>query len=104
MLKMNSCMDITRAIMPLYSSFADYLDYFSRYTLKKGLFAGLRVPVTVIASADDPIIPVRDVLALEGVPNMRLLVQEHGGHCGFLNPFPFGCWYERLICANLDVY
>jgi len=104
MLKMNSCMDITRAIMPLYSSFADYLDYFSRYTLKKGLFADLRVPVTVIASADDPIIPVRDVLALEGAPNMRLLVQEHGGHCGFLNPFPFGCWYERLICANLDAY
>ena len=101
---MNSCMDITRAIMPLYSSFADYLDYFSRYTLKKELFAGLRVPVTVIASADDPIIPVRDVLALGGAPNMRLLVQEHGGHCGFLNPFPFGCWYERLICANLDEY
>lgn len=104
LLKMNSCMEITEAIMPLYSRFADYREYFSLYTLRKPLFSGLSVPVTAIASEDDPVIPVRDLEGLEGSPNLEISIQKYGGHCGFLHPFPYGCWYERRICDILRQY
>lgn len=101
-LSLDSCMVMTKAIMPAYSSFTDHLDYFRSYTLERAGFAGLQVPVTAIASEDDPIIPVGGLLELDGVGNLNLSIQKYGGHCGFLDPFPFGCWYERLICAILD--
>ncbi len=104
LLKMNSCMEMTEAIMPVYSSFPSYREYFSMYTLRKPLFAELSVPVTAIASADDPVIPVRDLEELEGSPNLDISIQKYGGHCGFLDPFPFGCWYERRICDILRKY
>lgn len=104
LLKMRSCMEITEAIMPLYSSFSNYHDYFSLYTLRRPLFSGLSVPVTAIASEDDPVIPVRDLQELAGSPNLEISIQRYGGHCGFLDPFPSGCWYERRICAILEMY
>jgi predicted alpha/beta-fold hydrolase len=104
LLKMHSCMEMTEAIMPLYSSFAGYREYFSMYTLRRPLFAGLSVPVTAIASEDDPVIPVGDLRELEGSPNLEISIQRYGGHCGFLDPFPSGCWYERRICDILQKY
>jgi len=104
LLKMRSCMEMTEAIMPIYSSFADYRQYFNKYTLHRSWFSGLAVPVTAIASEDDPVIPVRDLKELEGSPNMEISIQRYGGHCGFLDPFPYGCWYERRICAILNKY
>lgn len=104
LLKMDTCMEMTEAIMPLYSEFPSWREYFAKYTLRKPLFSGLSVPLTVIASADDPVIPVRDVEALAGSPNLDLSIQKYGGHCGFLDPFPHGCWYERRICAILQTY
>ncbi len=104
MLRMNSCMAMTEAIMPLYSEFPSYREYFGMYTLRKPLFAELSVPVTAIASADDPVIPVRELEGLAGSPNLDISIQKYGGHCGFLDPFPSGCWYERRICAILQKY
>lgn len=96
-LKLPSCMAVTEAVMVYYPDFPTYLDYFSRYTLTGDALAGLSVPVTIIASEDDPIIPVQDIRGLKTNGFLTIRIQSHGGHCGFLDPFPFGCWYEGLI-------
>ncbi len=96
-LKLPSCMALTEAVMGYYPEFPTYLDYFSRYTLTGDALAGLSVPVTVIASDDDPIIPAHDLRSLKANGFLTARIQSHGGHCGFLDPFPFGCWYERLL-------
>jgi uncharacterized protein len=92
-----TCMGLTEAIMPWYPEFTDCRSYFGRYTLLKGAFRELDMPVTIIASEDDPFIPVDDFMRLEKNPNLHLLIQRYGGHCGFLEFFPYDCWYERLI-------
>jgi hypothetical protein len=28
---------------------------------------------------------------------LNIMIQKFGGHCGFLNFFPFDCWYEEKI-------
>ena len=57
---------------------------------------------TIITSADDPVVPVADFRHLPGNRYLDLDIQPYGGHCGFLDPFPFGCWYERRIAETID--
>jgi predicted alpha/beta-fold hydrolase len=53
--------------------------------------------VTIITSQDDPFIDVDDFRRLPKNQHLHLLIQKHGGHCGFLDPFPYQSWYERTI-------
>jgi len=96
-MKMKTVMDMTDGIIERYSPFPNHRDYFSTYTLRREDFADLSVPVTVIVSRDDPFIAVEDFYALEGTKNLHLSIQRYGGHCGFIDPFPRGCWFEGEI-------
>jgi len=96
----NTCMGLTEAIMPYYTEWGHYMEYFRRYTLTGEVLAQLPIPVTVFTSQDDPFIDVDDFYRLPNNKYLRLSVQKYGGHCGFLDPFPQGCWYERTI-ANI---
>ncbi len=100
-LRYNTCMEMTDAVIPRYSPFQDHQEYFKTYTLLGDIFGDLTVPVHIIASADDPVIPVDDFHTLRGNKHFTLSLQRYGGHCGFLDPFPMGCWYERYIDRRL---
>jgi uncharacterized protein len=96
-LKMQTCMALTEAIMPYYPDFKSYSEYFSQYTLRNDFFNELAVPVTIIASEDDPIVPLDDILRLKENRYLTLSLQAYGGHCGFIDFPPFKCWYEGEI-------
>lgn len=98
-LRMSSILEITESIIRRYSDFGGHRDYFDRYTLTKAPFASVTVPVTVIIAEDDPVIPVEDLRRLGNSSRLKVSIQPHGGHCGFIDPFPCGCWYERRIEA-----
>jgi len=92
-----SLMELTDLVIRRYSAFHDYRDYFRRYTLLGDVFSDLSMPVTIFTAMDDPMIPVTDFFGLKGNNCLELSIQPRGGHCGFLDPFPFGCWYEKKI-------
>ncbi|MBU4371317.1 MAG: alpha/beta fold hydrolase [Proteobacteria bacterium] len=92
-----TCMALTEAIMPWYTEFGHYQDYFRRYTLTGDVLAPLAMPVTIFTAADDPVVSAEEFHRLPRNRYLNLSIQRYGGHCGFLNPFPFGCWYERSI-------
>lgn len=94
---MNTIMEITECIIPRYSHFRNYKEYFSTYTLSSDNFTDLSIPVTVITAEDDPVIPVEDFYGLTNHDMLDVAIQRYGGHCGFLDPFPFGCWHDRTI-------
>jgi uncharacterized protein len=98
----NTCMGLTEAIMPYYTEWGHYMDYFRRYTLTGEALAQLPMRVTIFTSQDDPFIDSDDFHRLPRNSYLRLSVQRHGGHCGFLDPFPRGCWYERAIAGLID--
>jgi hypothetical protein len=95
----NTCMGLTEAIMPYYTEWGHYMDYFRRYTLTGDVLAQLPMRVTIFTSQDDPFMAIDDFHRLPRNRYLRLSVQKHGGHCGFLDPFPRGCWYERAIAG-----
>lgn len=94
---LKTVMEITDYIIPRYSPFKDHREYFSTYTLLGNVFSALSVPVTIITAEDDPVIPINDFYGLHKHDKLDLSIQRYGGHCGFLDPFPFGSWYERKI-------
>lgn len=96
-MNMKTCMEITEAIMPYFPDYPDYRTYFRQYTLLGDALAGLSIPVVIIVSEDDPVVAVHHFRKLERNEYLNLSIQKYGGHCGFLDPFPFGCWYERRI-------
>jgi len=98
----NTCMGLTEAIMPYYTEWGHYMDYFRRYTLTGDILAQLPMRVTIFTSQDDPFMAVDDFHHLPDNGYLRLSIQKHGGHCGFLDPFPRGCWYERTIAGIIE--
>ncbi len=98
----NTCMGLTEAIMPYYTQFASYHDYFRHYTLTGDALRSLPLPATIFTADDDPVVAGDDFRLLPRGPYLRLSLQQHGGHCGFLDPFPWGCWYERRIARLIE--
>ena len=103
-LKLQTCMEMTESVMKYYPEFPTYRDYFRQYTLTGEALSALSVPVTTVSAEDDPIICARDMRDVRANGYLRRLIQSHGGHCGFLEPFPFGCWYERKIMNLIAGY
>jgi uncharacterized protein len=98
----NTCMALTEAIMPWYPELGHYRDYFRRYTLTGNVLASLAMPVMIITAADDPFLPAEDFRRLPQNRYLDVSIQRYGGHCGFMDPFPVGCWYERRIGEILE--
>ena len=92
---------LTEALMSHNPEYENYIDYFRDYTLNDAVLAPLSVPVTVITSQDDPVVPVEDFYPLENTLRAEILIQPYGGHCGFIQLYPPGCWYERWIAARM---
>jgi uncharacterized protein len=98
----NTCLALTEAIMPYFPEFGNYRNYFQRYTLTGEVLASLAMPVTIFTSEDDPVVAGDDFHQLPKSAYLRLSMQKYGGHCGFLDPFPWGCWYERRIANCIE--
>jgi uncharacterized protein len=84
-----------------YTQFADLDEYLNGYALTGAALADLDVPSRLIASADDPIIPSRDLADIACPPQLEIELVESGGHCGFLGDWRLTSWIDRHIVADL---
>jgi predicted alpha/beta-fold hydrolase len=82
--KVRSIRQFDDAYTAPHFGFASAEDYYHRVSGMR-VVDRVRVPALIIASADDPFVPVELFRnpALTGNPHITLLVTEHGGHCGF---------------------
>jgi len=97
----HNCLEMTRLMIEQYTDMSGYEEYFEQYTLTGGVLEDLTVPVTIITAADDPLVPVEDFYDLPDIDCLELLIQRYGGHCGFIDQVPSGCWHERKVCELL---
>ena len=78
--------------------FGDAATYY-RTQSSIGFLADIRVPVLLIQSRDDTLVPF-DVFATEAVrsnPRIELRATDHGGHLGFLGRRPHRFWLDETI-------
>jgi predicted alpha/beta-fold hydrolase len=92
---------MTDVLVRKYSEFADLDEYLTGYSLLNGALASLDIPVHVIGSLDDPIIPTEDWADLARVPNLTLELTRYGGHCGFMRGFARPSWVDETATRIL---
>jgi hypothetical protein len=80
---------------------ADEEDYFDGYSVAHGRLAKLQVPVSVLAAADDPVIPIEAFKDLQLPSHSLLEIAEHGGHCGFIEGATMRGYAERWVVQRL---
>ena len=93
---------LTRWLVERHTQMGDVEEYFSGYAVAEGRLSGLTIPVSVLAAADDPIIPVDTVKALRLPAHSTLEIAEHGGHCGFIEGPSLRGFAERWVSAKLE--
>ena len=93
---------LTHWLVKKHTDMPDVEDYFNGYAVAGGRLSALRVPVSVLAAADDPIIPVDTLHALQLPAHSTLEVADHGGHCGFIEGPSLRGFAERWVAARLE--
>ncbi|WP_310599487.1 hydrolase [Desulfobulbus sp.] len=86
------------------NGFAGAEDYYAQCS-SMGYLAGITTPTLVLHSVDDPFMYPHNVPRADQVgPGVRLAIQEHGGHVGFVEgrfPWRTDCLIDRLAPAFL---
>jgi predicted alpha/beta-fold hydrolase len=85
-----------------YTGFADLDAYLSGYAITGAALRGLSVPARLIASADDPVIPIADLRDVASSAALRISVFPHGGHCAFLEDYRLRSWTDGAVLAELE--
>ena len=93
---------VTDHMLDRFSDYKSASDYFKAYSIVNNAIEDLPVPTTIIAAADDPIIPVEDFYQLKLNHRTKLIIHTYGGHNGFIDGFFLKSWYEQKLADLFD--
>jgi predicted alpha/beta-fold hydrolase len=96
--------DMTENLVARYTDYPSVADYFKGYAIIGERLQDLQIPATLVLAEDDPIIPIADSDRLPLHPQLRVIKQRRGGHCGFLEHLNGEAWIDgRVAKAILNV-
>ena len=87
----------TDLLIKRFTDFAGIDEYHDGFSIARDRLAGLRCPATILASEDDPVVPVDDLLEIEKPDCLEIEIQRWGGHCGFIDSPRRHSWVERRV-------
>jgi len=93
--------EMTRWLVERQTEFESLDAYFDGYNIAAARLATVPVPVSILTSADDPVIPVADFRALTLPGSATLEIARWGGHCGFLRNARLDGFAEGWVAARL---
>lgn len=93
---------MTADLVRAHTEYRDLESYLAGYAITGTRLAGLAVPSTILTALDDPMIPARDLDLLPREPCLRIVVTEHGGHCGFLETLGPTSWVDEFALAEFE--
>ena len=88
---------LTKWLVSQHTDWADEEQYFAGYAVSGHRLTAVPVPVRILAAADDPVIPVASLHALQLPDSARLEISAHGGHCGFIEDWRLHGFAERWL-------
>lgn len=83
------------------TEYPDLTSYLNGYAITGERLANLRVPATIIASQDDPVIPSADLSHLARPACLTIKTTRYGGHCGYLEDYRLTSWVDHRILMEL---
>jgi predicted alpha/beta-fold hydrolase len=92
---------LTRSLVLRHTDFGSLENYLNGYSIEGDRLASLRMPATILTSADDPVIPIADFRKLKLPPHVELDIAAHGGHCAFIRNFSLRSFAEDYIAERM---
>lgn len=89
--------DMTDFFVRDYSEYPDLASYLAGYAIVGEVLATITAPTLLVAAADDPVIPARDVPRLARPAALQVVVTRRGGHCGFLPSLVGASWIDGVM-------
>jgi hypothetical protein len=93
--------DMTDHLVRTYGGYPSLQQYLQGYAIVGDALGSIVHPTRIIAAADDPIIPARDLDRIARPAALTVTRTSFGGHCGFYDARPGGTWIEREVYATL---
>jgi predicted alpha/beta-fold hydrolase len=94
---------MTAAMVARHTEFPDIGAYLDGYAVTGERLASLRVPSTILAALDDPIIPAQDLQRLAASPHLKVVAVPHGGHMGFMVSPWRESWVNTFVLRELGL-
>jgi len=98
---LRSLRKMTARLLETYTHYASTQAYFHAYSIPPELTQIITLPLTILTSSDDPIIPVEDFHALKPGRQTEVIVHDHGGHNGFIEGLFKPAWYDWFLLERL---
>jgi len=101
----NECKNLRQATENLATSYAGFTDlesYLNGYSIAGSRLSTLQSPAQIVLAKDDPIIPWQDEHKLARSAYANVLIIDHGGHCGFLEPDLTSSWVDQFSLVHLS--
>jgi uncharacterized protein len=86
--------EMTAFFVEDFSEFAHLEAYLAGYAITGEALATVSAPTLLVAAADDPVIPARDLRRIAPAAGLTVVVTERGGHCGFLPSLHGASWVD----------
>jgi hypothetical protein len=89
-----------------HHGFLGATDYYHRASSMR-VVDRIRIPALILAAEDDPFVPAAQFRepVVQGNPHVRVRVERHGGHCGFVGEAGTdgdGYWAEEMAVRFLE--
>lgn len=94
--------DLNRLFIPSHTIYRELDDYYAAYALVGNRLSAMAMPAYLIATEDDPIIPVDDLARIDSIENLQLETYRYGGHCGFIEDLAGRSWIEGRLLQILE--
>lgn len=92
---------LTADLVVSAGGFADLAAYLDGYAVAGERLSALQVPVSLITSADDPVIPVHEYRTLVLPAHSSVEITPWGGHCGFIEDASLRSFAERWVVSRM---
>jgi predicted alpha/beta-fold hydrolase len=91
----------TENLATRYAGFNNLHSYLNGYSIAGDRLSTLQSSAHIVLAKDDPIIPWEDQNKLATNQHSNIVLTEHGGHCGFLEPNLCSPWIEQFSLTHL---
>lgn len=93
---------MTAGLVERCTDFPHIDDYLNGYAIIGPVLDTLHAPASILAAADDPIIPSGDLQRLSKSAPLKIVMTAHGGHCGFVDRPGRASFADRFALAEFE--
>ena len=86
--------EMTEFFVVGFTEYPDLESYLAGYAITGPVLATVTAPTLLIAAADDPVIPARDLARVARPEGLTIIETSRGGHCGFLPSMLGDSWID----------